>query len=83
MKKQILALIIGLIFMGWAAPQGISETVSGESKSIGTEAGEKARDVKTQFEEVSQKVRESVQALNQRVQEEWRKFNAAYNKPAK
>ena len=50
-------------------------------KSIGTEAGEKARDAKDQLEATSKKLDASFQEMMARMQEEWQKFLEAFNKP--
>ena len=84
MKKTILVVaMITVLLEGVGFHCNILYAASEESKSIGTETGEAARDMKTQFEEVSAKLRESAQALAQRLEEEWLKFNEAFNRPAK
>ena len=59
MKKQILIVVAAMIFLGVAGgPRLLSAGPASpnESKSVGTQAGETARDVKNQFEEVLQKL---------------------------
>ena len=52
-------------------------------KSIGTEAGEKAREAKDQLESTSKKLDASFQEMMAKMQEEWQKFLEAFNKPKK
>ena len=82
MRKQVLAGVIGMTLLGWVgSPPLTSYAASEETKSVGTQAGETARDMKKQLETVSQQLSESAQVLAQRIEEEWRKFNEAFNQP--
>ena len=84
MKKRILASIVGGILVGWGGLRPpISLATAEEPKSVGTQAGEAARDMKKQFDETSQKLQASAQQIAQRLAEEWRKFQEAFNPPAK
>lgn len=81
------ALVAMTLFEGrstYAEEQGVPAAVPvEEAKSIGTQAGETARDMKGQFEAASKRLQESAQAFTQWAQEEWRKFNESLNQPAK
>ena len=84
MKKRILASIVGgiLVSLVGLRPPILLATAE-ESKSVGTQAGEAARDLKKQFDDTSQKLQASAQQMAQRLAEEWRKFQEAFNQPAK
>ena len=50
-------------------------------KSVGTQAGEKAREAKDQIDIASKKMQASFNEMMAKMQEEWQKFLEAFNKP--
>lgn len=79
MKKLFVLIGLGVLILGSALyPTALAEEAQ---KSIGTEAGEKARETKDQLDATSKKLDASFQEMMARMQEEWQKFLEAFNKP--
>lgn len=79
MKKQIV--LIGLVVLILEGALHRTAFAEETQKSIGTEAGEKARDAKDQIDAASKNLQASFNEAMRRMQEEWQKFLEAYNKP--